>query len=151
LISVGGAAVFAPVAELLTSDDLTFAAAEEHVLALATEQQFAAALAAGEARTRGRPQQCRVHASSAPRRQARRHRGIGVCGCCLGGAAVVAGVALPRGDDLAFAVAEPHSPAPTAAQQLAPTFAAGVARGRGEGGHFREWRSQRERKVQANT
>jgi len=38
------------VAELLSSDDLAVAVAEPHVLALATAQQLAAALAAREAR-----------------------------------------------------------------------------------------------------
>jgi len=48
----------------------------------------------------------------------------------VGGAAVGAGVALPCGGDLTLAVAEPHAPAPTAAQQFAVVLATCVARAR---------------------
>jgi len=54
-----------------------------------------------------------------------------LCACSVGSrAAAGAGVALPRGEDLALAVAEPDGAAPTTAQQLAAVLAAGVARAR---------------------
>jgi len=53
LCSVGGVAVCALVAELVSSDDLALAVAEPHVLTLPTAKQLAPALATGVARARG--------------------------------------------------------------------------------------------------
>ena len=134
--SVGGAAVGTSVAELFSSNVLTLAVAEPHAPAPTAAQQLGVVLATCVACVRSGRQRCRVRARHGGARRgcvrhARRHLGIGRLGrrFSAGGAAVGPGVALPSGDDLALAAAEPRVAAPTAAQQFASALAASFARG----------------------
>jgi len=110
---------------LPSGDDLALAITEPHVPAATTAQQLAVRLAARVTRVRSGRQRCRFHQPSRARpggdRQAH-SRARRLERICSVGRVAVGGVALPCGEDLALAIAEPHIPAATAARSLPPVL-----------------------------